>query len=271
MATPLEYRLTPEPGECTYDEASVATAVSGAAAYLSRVAGKYALPGGLSPITFRPETKPAAELLGKNGSLATSLISAANEVQDAAPRFGRGLTTTYAESVKNTFYRAALIVSELEADSFTELFKSAVLSVANSPNASAAALPFIFEWGNFVLDKAVMGSVLYRTLYTQGDATDMAVQRAKARDLVGDMGGLVGSQDPSLAQSHVISENGKNFRFELSKSFNVGELQGVACRIGSGINPQVRQPPSGLPSWLLGVAVRCTRHSAARRWPHGGG
>ena len=236
MATPLEYSVTPEDGLCRYDEASVRTAVKGAGAYVASVAQKYAL--GRDLVHFEATTRPAAVLV--NGSAyRSSLVAASRETQDGSARFGRGLTTTYTESVKRAYYRASLIPSQLQADSFTELFKGAAVALAESGDASAA-VAFILEWGNFVVDKAVMGAALHRTLYTQADATDMTVQRAKAMELMGDMSGLLGSQDPSAATSDVISENGKRYRFEVSKTYSIGDMVGGPCDIGGGMNPQVR-------------------------------
>ena len=244
MATPLEYGVTAEDGQCLYDDVSVRTAVKGSGAYVSSVAQKYALDGEL--IHFAPTVRPAASAL--NGSLfLASMVAASRETHDGSVRFGRGLTTTYTERVRRVHYRASLIPSQLQADSFTELFKGAAVALAESGDASAA-VAFILEWGNFVVDKAVMGAALHRTLYTQADATDMTVQRAKAMELMGDMSGLLGSQDPSAATSDVISENGKRYRFEVSKTFNVGNLVGGACDIGDTVNPQVRaQDPRPLP------------------------
>lgn len=81
---------------------------------------------------------------------------------DARFRFGRGLNVTYTESVKRIFYTASLVPSQLEADSFSELFKAAAIGLATAVAAAGGAAgnstdapvtAFIFEWGNFLIDQ----------------------------------------------------------------------------------------------------------------------
>lgn len=70
----------------------------------------------------------------------------------AHSRFKNGLTSTFTETVKRTYYRAAMVPREMRNDSFTETFKAAALQLARRPS-NLAAYEFIFEWGNFVLDR----------------------------------------------------------------------------------------------------------------------
>ena len=250
MAAPLEYQVTLEDGRCLYDEASVATVLEGAQAYVVGAASKYALDGSAaansaSLIHFSRDSAPSLPQLLNGSTLLSSLVAGSREVQDARVRFGRGLTASVVETIKRTYYRASFIPSQVQADSFTELFKSAALRLAGSATASTDATAFIWEWGNAIYDRAVMGAELYRALYTEAGTADMTLQRAKARQLMGDMAALITSQDPSTSTTEVITENGRKVRFEVSKTFNIGGLEGGACHIGDSLNPQVRGSPGG--------------------------
>lgn len=242
-AVPMEYAISVHDGDCNYDEASVATVYNTTQDYLVGVAGKYANDGTL--IHFGGETLPPPDVLNSSSMILQAMVCAGSEAQDARPRFSRGLVTTITENVKSVYYKAAFRPSQVQADSFTELFKSAALALTASPNANASAGAFISEWGNFIFDRAVLGASVFRTLYTQPDASDVTIQRAKARGMIGDFNGLLRSQDPSTAVSDVISENGKRYRFETSRGFNVGELNlNGGCDIGpvGGVNPEVGPP-----------------------------
>jgi hypothetical protein len=221
--------------------------LEGVQAYVVGAASKYALDGSAavdmaSLIHFSRASAPPLVLLNSS-TLLSSLVAGSREAQDARVRFGRGLTTAVVETVKRTYYRASFIPSQVQADSFTELFKSAALRLADSANASAEAASFVWEWGNAIYDRAVMGAELYRALYTERGTADMTLQRAKARELMGDMAALIASQDPSTSTSEVITENDRTVRFEVSKTFNIGGLEGGACHIGDSLNPQVRGWP----------------------------
>lgn len=118
---------------------------------------------------------------------------------------------------------------------------------------AAVAVRSVGQYGNFVYDSAVMGAELYRTLYTQDDATDMAIQRAKVLAMVGDLSGLLADQGPSIAKTEAITENGRTIRFETSRTFRVGELTSTTgCDIGETTMPQVRhhEPPTRRPAVL---------------------
>lgn len=112
-------------------------------------------------------------------------------------QFAKGLTTTYTTTVKRTYYKAALLPSELNQNSFSEAFRAAALNVARNPNATIAKA-FIFEFGNFILDTGealrlasqarapsvrATGSIIYVThpLVTCIFMTDLASPRADGR------------------------------------------------------------------------------------------
>ena len=68
-------------------------------------------------------------------------VSDAREVRDANLRFARGLTTTYRETAKRAFYRAALVTTQLQEDSFAQDFKLAAKALANTLLGTAAPIP----------------------------------------------------------------------------------------------------------------------------------
>jgi hypothetical protein len=235
-ATPLEYMVTPPDGDCLYDDKVAALATNTTLAYITAVAAKYTADAAL--IHFTDKTVPSDPSLAK--SALPSLVAASKEAKDADPRFGRGLTSTYTEAVKRSFYKASIITSEIEADSFSEYFKAGVFAVVKAESPVTQAWHFVNDFGNFVMDRALMGAELYRTLYTQSSATDTAIQRMKAAELFGDMNALVGAQDLSSPSSEVLVENDKSIRFEMSKIFRVGETAlGDKCDVGGNIYPQV--------------------------------
>lgn len=133
MAQPVEYTITPEQGDCSYDERSVSTAIKGTSSFVQGVARKYAM--GPSILHLNRDTRPSSN---NSRDLAGALVSASREVVDAQPRFGRGLTTTYAESVKAVMYKAGLDIGRLQSESFAEPFKAAVIALVNGPSREAA-------------------------------------------------------------------------------------------------------------------------------------
>lgn len=151
-AVPREYSIIPEDGACRYNEPTLRDEAEGPQAYMLGVAGKYAAANVL--LDLNPGTLPSGPLDGS--ALLSSLVVGSREAQDARVRFDRGLTTSVVETVKRTYYRAALNLRNFEPESFTEPFKAAAISLADSSNTSAEAIRFIFEYGNAVLDRAVM-------------------------------------------------------------------------------------------------------------------
>jgi hypothetical protein len=145
FSTPLEYLITPEITQCLYDEEASMQPRAGTRAYVLGVAHKYAAEGALVDFSTTDTLPPATVL---NGSVyVTSVVGASMEAEDAAPRFSRGLTTTYTEVLKRPYYKAAINPSRMQADSFNDLFKAAALALASSADPRADAGAFIFEWG----------------------------------------------------------------------------------------------------------------------------
>ena len=169
-------------------------------------------------------------------------------MQDTIDRFSRGLTQAYTEIVRRTYYKAAFVPSQVQADSFTEPFKSAALSLAqdtaNFGINPQAVRGFIFDWGNFVLDTATLGATLTRTMHTEPTASKYIVQKAKNGQQFGDMLSLLRGQGVTSPTFEVLNENSVAVRFETSKTFRSGELVGFApdldtCAIGGSVLPQV--------------------------------
>jgi hypothetical protein len=88
-------------------------------------------------------------------TVVSSLHGNSQEFQSASSRFSKGLTTSYTQTVKRTYYKAALLVSELQQNSFSLAFRAAAVNVAQNPTPTVAK-EFIFEFGNFVLDTATL-------------------------------------------------------------------------------------------------------------------
>lgn len=177
FSTPLEYSISPQDGNCDFDEQSERVPAVGPLAFLQRVVSKHTV--GQSLIRFTPGTRPS----GVGQEYLLSFLGNNELMTDAIDRFSRGLLATYTESVSRTYYKAALVPAQLEADSFTQDFKAAVLSLANNVTQSLkqslnltladlaalnvtspafnnsrlinAALSFTFDWGNFLVDSAV--------------------------------------------------------------------------------------------------------------------
>lgn len=232
--------LSPPDGRCRLDEQSAINITTTPLDYVLGVAARYTSDG--SVLSFSNGTAPS--FLNQSRYIS-SMFSASAEVSDAAVRFRRGLTTTSTEVIKHTMYTAALLPTYIEADSFTEPFKAAALALVNGPSPSTAAMAFIFRWGNFIFDRAALGAVLYRSFFTQPDATDTFIQRAKATELFGDLSSLLARQDMATAQASVLPEYNRRLRYEVSKPYRVGELvAGSTCDIGGGTTPQVRVGPT---------------------------
>lgn len=160
-ATPLEYIVTPEDSNCDFDELIERFPTTNAYQFLRRVMNKYAPLSTI--ISFTPATLPTG-LPPDAEYLTGAFFGNSPEMTDASARFSRGLNVTYTEAVKRLYYTAALVLSNLESDSFTELFKAAVITLANSISSlppgpgslnatDALATAFIFEWGNFLIDQ----------------------------------------------------------------------------------------------------------------------
>lgn len=93
-----------------------------------------------------------------------------------------------------------------------------------------------------VVWQAALGALLYRPFFTQDDATTTVIDRAKAFEKFGEIARLVATQDMTSAESEVLTENKRTFRYELSKTVRIGELTtGGTCDIGGTLKPQVRR------------------------------
>lgn len=169
FATPAEYLITPEVGDCTYDEKSATTKTDTAASFQKNTYERHA--GGVAPIRFSQSATVGAEAgipgIGTASGSTTagyettfsSLVGNSEETNSAQSSFAKGLTSSYTESLKRAYYRAALVLTELRDDSFTENFRIAVnsltdtlLTSANDTEKQAATRTFIFEWGNMIID-----------------------------------------------------------------------------------------------------------------------
>lgn len=167
-STPMEYAVSSEDGSCRFDDARERDATLDVLQYLRSTQTKYA-PGD-TLIAFTDQTMPADGTLPPNAEYKTSFFGNSLEMTDALDRFGRGLTTTYTELVKRTYYKASLIPQLIQVDSFTEPFKSAVLTLANTIAANTTTpaelrkeiMRFTFDWGNFVTDSCSQVSFLIR-------------------------------------------------------------------------------------------------------------
>jgi hypothetical protein len=249
FSTPLEYMITPEHGDCSYDERSATTSRGSALAFIEGVLDLYT--SSHDPIIFTSETLPAEETTGVrpgnvSGTVA-ALVGNSEEAKEALSRFHRGLTTTYTEAIKRAYYKAALVTSQLQDDSFTEDFKTAARALAAKPTREAARA-FIMAYGDFVLDSAVLGASISRTLYTQGDATPTATRKVKDARGFGYATDLLGSQDLLSSLADIQTEGDKSFRFEMSRVHRIGEFaigssldSDDSCGIGKAILPQVRR------------------------------
>jgi hypothetical protein len=169
-STPIEYLITPESGDCLYTDPPWSASVLSAEACMGQVLARYS--PRLGPIRFTKKTQPLdTSLLGASGRVLSTLITNSKEADDAVTGFKRGLTTTYAESIHRPYYRAVLVPAKMRAESFTAEFQAAVRQLADaaiylkSVGGSASVGPimdaaetFIADWGNFMLDSAVLVS-----------------------------------------------------------------------------------------------------------------
>jgi hypothetical protein len=123
--------ITPESSECLYDDEATRSALTSPRDYVVDISRDYAIqpPG----IVFNNLTlPPIAALVNDSYRVLMSVLNAnAKEVKDASLRFGRGLTTVYRESIKRAYYRAALVTTQLQEDSFSQDFKLAARALAD--------------------------------------------------------------------------------------------------------------------------------------------
>jgi hypothetical protein len=248
--TPLEYMVTPQNGGCDYDGDTFSVAAPNPTAYLSGVVDKYS--SSVGAVTGLTDAEEA-----QNRAVRSVFVASSQEANDARARFARGMTTTYTETLKRPLYRAALVTSQLQADSFSGPFKAAAEALANNlllgngtagPSGQRAVFDFILEWGDFVMDSATLGASLYRTMYADPNATDTVTRRAMDNRGYGKVVDLVAKQDMSWAVPSVEVENGVTYGFDTSRIFRLGEFDATdeaksgpdICSIGNSIRPQVR-------------------------------
>lgn len=135
-STPVEYRLTPQMGDCDvrearhsprrarrleltpllslsllvcafvlqYDRASERAQLNTTQAFLQAVLSKYTF--GPEPFVFSPAVNTSINVT--SSSFLSWITSNSKEAEEARLRFGKGLISTFTESIKRTYYRATL-------------------------------------------------------------------------------------------------------------------------------------------------------------------
>jgi hypothetical protein len=129
------------------------------------------------------------------------------------------------------------------------------------PGVAAEVAAFIADWGNFIIDQAVLGASLSRTMFSQNDTSPTVRQKVKDARGFGDMLTLLQNQVLLFAVQDSPVEASVNYRFEMSRAFRLGQFYSSPmgsgdptldrCAIGTAIVPQAR-PCSSSPSRATG-------------------
>lgn len=103
-ATPTEYMITPEIGDCTTDETQSTKENSNAQSFQKQTYERHAV--GLAPITVSGTVGNAAGTASASASTTLSaLVGNSQETQAASSRFAKGLTRSFTQTVTRTYYR----------------------------------------------------------------------------------------------------------------------------------------------------------------------